>query len=357
MRQWSLTIGLVALVVFGVAAAFGAWAVNTFTDNGAIRVAASDGPFDETTPALLLDSTAVRPILQLYPHGSLPIPLPADGQCRQTLTLADRSLSVIPLVYVTPAPTPTAPQPPAVAPTLTPTPPPSLAQWRGRPIALVTDGLLSLTLPKDAAVQAALEAQTSLTGHPNDYHGILLLTVPTATADPSGEALVRLSGHALGVIDQSAPEDLHRVDHHRLVLTLEIAGAGGCESMYARWERPPQAEIVALSADPATEWAAALPAPPDKQLVASISAVWALACVRDSTTTASVSWVQPAYMVGTTISGSQVTVNAATTDVAAIYRAYEVTGLTPDTAQDVSVRALGNDGTLGDDTVITCPAT
>ena len=83
-------------------AAFGGWLVDTLTEDGSVRVAARDTtPRTEATdplarPVFALASADVRPILRLYPDGAADLPLPTDGQCRQTLVLADHSLSALP---------------------------------------------------------------------------------------------------------------------------------------------------------------------------------------------------------------------------------------------------------------------
>ena len=369
MRQWSLTIGVIALLIIGVGAAFGGWLVDTLTEDGSVRVAARDTtPRTEVTdplarPVFALSGADVRPILRLYPDGATDLPLPTDGQCRQTLVLADHSLSALPLLYATPEPTPTPPAPPAVGPTLTPTPPPGLARWRGRPVTLVADGVLSLALPAGATVRSELTAQISETGLPDGYARLMALTLPTSRPDPDGRVYVRLDGHARGVLDPSAAGGTQRVDHHRLLLTLDIAGIAICDALDARWERPPQAELWALSGDPATEWEATLPVAPAKQVPASISvsAVRNLSCSRESTTTALVGWNAPATVVGTTIAryrvvSYEVVSLSVSIEVPETRTSYTISGLTPGVERTAVVRAIGADGTLGDDLSMICPA-
>ena len=354
MRQWSLTIGVIALLIIGVGAAFGGWLVDTLTEDGSVRVAARDTtPRTEATdplarPVFALSGADVRPILRLYPDGGADLPLPTGGQCRQTLVLADHSLSALPLLYVTPEPTPT--------------PPPGLARWRGRPVALVADGVLSLALPAVATVRSELTAQISETGLPDGYARLMALTLPTSRPDPGGRVYVRLDGHARGVLDPSAA-GTQRVDHHRLLLTLDIAGIAICDALDARWERPPQAELWALSGDPATEWAAALPAAPAKQVPASISvsAVQNLSCSRESATTALVGWDAPATVVGTTIARYrvvyyEVVALSVSIEVPETRTSYTISGLTPGVERTALVRAIGADGTLGDELSTICPA-
>ena len=268
-----------------------------------------------------------------------------------------------PLPYVTPEPTPTPPAPPAIGPTLTPTPPPGLARWHGRPVALVADGVLSLALPAGATVRSELTAQISETGLPDGYARLMALTLPTSRPDPDGRVYVRLDGHARGVLDPSAAGGTQRVDHHRLLLTLDIVGTAICDALDARWERPPQAELWALSGDPATEWEAALPLAPAKQVPASISvsAVQNLSCSRQSATTALVGWDAPATVVGTTIAryrvvSYEVVSLSVSIEIPEIQTNYTISGLTPGVERTAAVRAIGADGTLGDDLSTICPA-
>ena len=198
---------------------------------------------------------------------------------------ATPALVVLPAIWVGDTPTMVAPDrivtavPPT--PVNTPTPYPTATptvvsatgwdHWKGRPIAIETEGLAVVDAPRDTSIVAYLSLRVGAdSGNPAE---IARLPLPDASWE-NGSAYLRL-GDASGRILL----DNDRIDTHyrAAVLHLEAAPLTGCGGLRLRWQRAAVVVVKALTDNPFSDWGgrAAPPPTPSPRGVAVYAAVGA----------------------------------------------------------------------------------
>ena len=177
-----------------------------------------------------------------------------------------------PYVFV---PTPTfTPDPPPTAP---PVPTPMVTDatnwnhWKGRPVAIESDGVAVLDLPMDTEVSAWLSVRTGPDSGHNSHTELARMPLP-APHWGLGSAYVALS-HASGriLLDSDAVEATYRA----AVLHLDISPLSDCAGLRLRWQRSAAVVVSALTDQPFKDWAgrAAPPPTPPPAGIALYSAV------------------------------------------------------------------------------------
>ena len=158
------------------------------------------------------------------------------------------------LVPPTPAHTPTP------YPTATPvvTAATGWNHWKGRPLAIETDGVAILDLPMDVAVSAYLSVRTGADSGHNTHTELARLPLPPPRWE-NGSAYVALA-HASGriLLESDAVDATYRA----AVLHLEISPLPDCTGLRLRWQRSAAVVVRALTNQPFDDWGGRAAAPP-----------------------------------------------------------------------------------------------
>ena len=158
------------------------------------------------------------------------------------------------LVPPTPAHTPTP------YPTATPvvTAATGWNHWKGRPLAIETDGVAILDLPMDVAVSAYLSVRTGADSGHNTHTELARLPLPEPRWE-NGSAYVALA-HASGriLLESDAVDATYRA----AVLHLVAAPLPDCAALRLRWQRSAAVVVRALTDQPFGDWGGRAAPPP-----------------------------------------------------------------------------------------------
>ena len=162
--------------------------------------------------------------------------------------------SVATVVPPTPEHTPT-PYPTATAVVTAAT---SWNHWKGRPVAIESDGVAVLDLPMDAEASAWLSVRTGPDSGHNSHTELARLPLPEPRWENGSAyvALAQASGRIL--LDRDAVDATYRAG----VLHLDISPLSDCSGLRLRWQRSAAVVVRALTDQPFNDWGGRAAPPP-----------------------------------------------------------------------------------------------
>ena len=178
-----------------------------------------------------------------------------------------------PYVFVpTPTPMPTPTTTPQPTPTATPQPTPLVTaatgwnHWKGRPLAIETDGVAILDLPGDVYVSAYLSVRTGADSGHNTHTELARLPLPEPYWE-MGSAYVALAQASGRILLNS--DDINAT-YRAAVLHLDISPLSDCAGLRLRWQRSAAVVVRALTDQPFADWVGRA-APPRTPMPANVA--------------------------------------------------------------------------------------
>ena len=215
---------------------------------------------DEIAPTVTPEPTAtVGPVVVLPAiYDSSLIPRPASGP--PIPVLPDRTVVVMP--------TSTPDPPPSPAPTPTPviTAATKWDHWKGRPVAIESDGVAVLDLPGDVDVSAYLSVRTGADSGHNTHTELARLPLPPPYWE-MGSAYVALAQAGGRILLNS---DAINATYRAAVLHLDISPLSDCAGLRLRWQRSAAVVVRALTDQPFADWGGRA-APPRTPVPANVA--------------------------------------------------------------------------------------
>lgn len=177
-----------------------------------------------------------------------------------------------PYVFI-PTRTPTPDPPPAATPTPTPviTAATDWVHWKGRPVAIRADGLVTLNVPRDARVSGYLSVRTGPDSSPDSQSELARMPLPDARWENGSAFLALIDAGGRILLEKDAID----ANYRSAALHLEISPLPHCQGLNLRWPRAGAVVLTALTKNPFADWGgrAAPPVAPPADAIAVYAAV------------------------------------------------------------------------------------
>ena len=171
----------------------------------------------------------------------------------------DRTATLVPPTLVhTPTPHPTA-TPVVTAAT-------GWNHWKGRPLAIETEGVAILDLPMDVGVSAYLSVRTGADSGHNTHTELARLPLPAPHWE-MGSAYVALAQAGGRILINS---DAINATYRAAVLHLDISPLSDCAGLRLRWQHSAAVVVKALTDQPFADWGGRA-APPRTPMPANVA--------------------------------------------------------------------------------------
>ena len=122
--------------------------------------------------------------------------------------------------------------------------------WKGRPIAIVADGVAVLQTPKGTQTAAYMTVLTGLLADVSQQTALARLPLPPPSWDAGISTLQLHEGSGRVLLASNAIAAKHRT----AVLHISTGPLPDCDSLNLRWERPAVVVVRALTGQPHQDW-------------------------------------------------------------------------------------------------------